>query len=203
MSIGANPQPKDDLSREPLIRARELVAFWHALWGSCESLNDVPFDARWLAPWADDIATFEVIDHGADFRTDQMGGELDAFLGGVDPGTMLSEFPMPYRQRLRQVLLRAAMIRAPAAENYNWLVAGHVRSCIACAMPVAGGFYRPSHLILAIFHRTLEYRRRGAADFLEPIRTVSEPLSVVTSQILPMSVSRPTLTRRSNLAAGS
>jgi hypothetical protein len=191
VSIGTSPQPADDLGREPLIRARELVAFWHALWGSCERLNDVPLDSRWLHPWADDIAIFEIVDHGADFQTHQVGSELDAFLGGVGAGTMLSEFPLPYRQRLRQVLLRAAVTRAPAAEPYNWLVAGDVRSCIACAMPVAGGFYRPSRLLLAIFYRTVEFRRLNEADCFAPINSASDAVSVVTSQVLPLSVSRP------------
>lgn len=191
MSFGTNPRPTDDLSREPLIRARDLVAFWHALWGSCERLNDVPLDSRWLDPWADEVAIFELIDHGADFRMHQVGSALEAFLGGVGSGTMLSEFPQPYRQRLRQVLLRASIIRAPAAESYNWLVEGAVRSCIACAMPVAGGFYRPSRLLLAIFHRTLEFRRLNEADILAPIDLASDAVSVVTSQTLPLSVSRP------------
>jgi hypothetical protein len=191
VSIGTSPQPTDDFGREPLIRARELVAFWHALWGSCERLNDVPLDSRWLHPWADDIAIFELVDHGADFRTYQVGGALEAFLGGVGSGTMLSEFPLPYRQRLRQVLLRAAVSRAPAAEPYNWLVEGDVRSCIACAMPVAGGFYRPSRLLLAIFHRTVEFRRLNEADPIAPVDLAPDAVSVATSQVLPLSVPRP------------
>jgi hypothetical protein len=58
-------------------------------------------------------------------------------------------------------------------------------------MPVAGGFYRPSRLLLAIFHRTLEFRRLNEADLFAPIDLASDPVSVVTSQVLPLSVSRP------------
>jgi hypothetical protein len=203
VSIDTNPQPTDDFSREPLIQARELVAFWYALWGSCERLNDVPLDPRWLDSWADDIAIFELVDHGADFRTHQMGSELEAFLGGVGAGTMLSEFPLPYRQRLRQILLRAVVIRAPSAQCYNWLVGGHVRSCIACAMPVAGGFYQPSRLLLAIFRRTLEFRRMEAADYLEPIVAALEPVLVTNSRILPQSVSHSLPVETLHLDGGS
>ena len=151
MSIRTNAQPKGGLSHEPADRVRELFAFWHGRWGACERLNDVPWDALWLFPWADDLAIFDLVDRGADFRAGQMGERLEAFLGGAFSGAMLSEFPLPYRQRLRQVLLRASMIRAPAAERHDWLIGGHVRSCIACAMPVSGGYYQPSSLLLAVF----------------------------------------------------
>ena len=151
MSIRTKAQPSGGSSREPMDRARELVAFWHGRWGACERLNDVPWDSLWLFPWVDDLAIFDVVDHGTDFRARQMGEQLEAFLGGAFSGTMLSEFPLPHRQRLRQVLLRASMVRAPAVERHDSLIDGHVRSCIACAIPVSGGYYQPTHLLLAVF----------------------------------------------------
>jgi hypothetical protein len=204
VSISTSLQPRDDLSREPLIRARELVAFWYALWGSCERLNDVPLDSRWLLPWADDLAIFDVVDHGTDFRARQMGSELGVFLGGVCPGDMLSDFPLPYRQRLRQVLLRASISRAPVAEHYNWLVDGQVRSCLACAMPVSGGFYQPSHLLLAVFQRTVELRRIATADSLRTVGSAPETIPMaVLHNFFPRASSIPSLSRRSALAADS
>jgi len=202
VSINANSQPGRWIGHEPSTRAHELVAFWHARWGSCERLSDVSFDLRWLNPWADDLAIFERLDYGADFRADQVARQLEAFFGGDCSGAMLSEFPWPYRQALRQVLLRASMIRAPAVEHNTWLVDGHVRSCIICAMPVAGGFYQPSHLLLAVFHKTTELCPVAAADFPRTFCSASES-AAGASQTLPPSVSGPLPAETLFLGGGS
>jgi hypothetical protein len=142
-----------ELDCEPLSKARKLTALWHERWGSCERLSDVPLDRSLLFPWVDDLAIFDLVDHGADFRLRAIGGNLIALFDCEFGEPSLSDFPLPYRQTLRQVLLRAAMIRAPATEHYYWLVGGRMSSCIVCAMPIAGGFYQPSQLLLGVFPR--------------------------------------------------
>ncbi len=166
MSIAIPLPPVDGFSDISLSKARELVAFWYARWGACERLSDAPLDPLSLYPWADDLVIFDLVDLGADFRAQQMGRELVTFFGRDCSGTRLSEFPLPYRRILRQALLRASMTRAPMTEHYGWLVDGYLRSCIACAMPVAGGYYHPSQILLSIFYRTLESRRIAATDII-------------------------------------
>jgi len=134
--------------------ARGLLAHWHERWGSCERLSDVPMDRGGLSPWVDDPAIFELVDHGDDFRLREIGENLPTLLGCHRNKANLSEFRLSFRQRLRQILLRASMTRAPAVEYYDWLIDGLVRSCIVCAMPIAGGFYQPSQLLLRVLPRT-------------------------------------------------
>jgi hypothetical protein len=143
-----------EITYEPSSKARGLLAHWHERWGACERLSDVPLNRRGLSPWFDDLAVFELVDHGDDFRLREIGENLAALLRCNCNKTNLSEFQLPFRHRLRQILLRAAMIRAPAVECYDWLIDGLVRSCIVCAMPIAGGFYQPSQLLLGVLPRT-------------------------------------------------
>jgi len=200
VSIATNRLSLGDTSDDPQARARELVALWYAHWGECERLNDLPLDPQWLMPWSDDVALFELVDHGADFRLQQIGEKLEAFFGLDCTTTDVSEFPAAYRQRLRQVLLRAAMIRAPAAEHYDWLVDGWVRSCIVCAMPVAGGLYQPTQLLLGVFYRTLPFGQAAADRAAAPL-VANDLVRVAPSTDFPRASPPPSLSRRSASAA--
>jgi hypothetical protein len=142
-----------EITYEPSSKARGLLAHWHERWGACERLSDVPLDRGRLSAWVDDLAIFELVDHGDDFRLREIGENLAKLLGCHRDAANLSEFRLPFRQRLRQILLRAAMIKAPAVEYYEWLIDGLVYSRIVCAMPIAGGFYQPSQLLLSVLPR--------------------------------------------------
>jgi hypothetical protein len=122
---------------------------------------------RWLNPWASDLAMLEVVDHGADFRIRLITEKMAKFFDCDGSPGQLSDLRSPYRQALRRVLLRAFMMRGPVTENYDWLVNGRLQSCIACAMPIAGGAYQPSAMLLAVFPRR-PIRRIDAID-LPPI----------------------------------
>ena len=171
-------------------KARELLAHWHERWGLSERLSDVAFDRELLLPWVDDVALFEPLDRGADFRPVEIGRNLTTLFGDDCSRANLSEFPVAYRQRLRQVLLRATMTRAPATESLDWLADGSVCSAIVCALPVAGGFYQPSRLLLALFHRTVDPAQRHIWGSVEITPTSSRHEgSVASVHSLPPSVS--------------
>lgn len=147
----ADPGPVTIFATDPMAQTQELVGFWYAHFCGSERLSDRSLDLRWLNPWANDLAMLEVVDHGADFRIRLMTEKTAQFFDYDGSQSQLSDLRSPYRQALRQVLLRAFMMRVPVTENYDWLVNGRLQSCIACAMPIAGGFYQPSAMLLAVF----------------------------------------------------
>ena len=159
MAIAINLPAPDDPRDDPQARAREFVAAWYMRWGGFERLSDVPLDSEWLLPWSENLGLFEPVDYGSDFRLREIGRTLAAFLGVDHAGVSLSEFPPSYRQELRQVLLRAAMLKAPAVEHHAWLIGGCRRLCIVCALPVAGNLYQPTQLLAGIFSRCWPYQQ--------------------------------------------
>jgi hypothetical protein len=154
MVIAINLPSPDGPYDDPQARAREFIAAWYMRWGGLERLSDVPLESEWLLPWSEDLGLFELVDYGSDFRLREIGRKLAAFLGVDHAGMSLSKFPQSYRQALRQVVLRAAMLKAPAAERHSWLVGDCRRSCIVCAAPVAGNLNQPTQLLTGIFHRS-------------------------------------------------
>ena len=144
-------EPADD----PSWKARKLLTHWHEHWSSCGRLSDVPLDRGLLLPWVDDLALFELVEHDADFRLCDIGENLAALLGCGRNEMSLSEIQLPFRHKLRQVLLRATMTMAPALEHYEWLIDGSVCSSVVCAVPIARGFHQPSRLILGVFRQIL------------------------------------------------
>jgi hypothetical protein len=146
-------EPVTVFATDPIAQAREVVGCWYAHFSGSERLTDRSFDMRWLTPWANDLAMLEVVDHGADFRIRLMTEKTAKFFDYDGSPGSLSDLRSPYRQALRQVLLRAFMMRVPVIENYDWLIYGRLQSCIACAMPIAGGVYQPSAMLLAVFPR--------------------------------------------------
>jgi hypothetical protein len=140
------------VDQDSATKAYGLIAFWHARWGACERLNDLPSDLGRLRLWANDIALFDLMDHGADFRARMVGKNLVPIFGRDWFGARLSGLPSPYRQALRQVLLRASMLREPVAEHCDWLVESRQWSCTTCAMPVAGELFQPTRFLLGIFY---------------------------------------------------
>ena len=144
-------EPVTVFATDPAAQARELVGYWYAHFSGSERLSDRPLDMRWLIPWANDLAMLEVVDRGADFRIRLMTEKTAQFFDYDGAPCPLSDLRSPYRQALRQVLLRAFMTRMPVTENYDWLVNGRLQSCIACAMPIAGSVYQPSAMLLAVF----------------------------------------------------
>jgi hypothetical protein len=163
----ADLEPVIVFATDPVAQAHELVGFWYAHFSGSERLSDQSFDMRWLTPWANDLAILKAVDHGADFRIRLMTEKTAKFFDYDGSQSQLSNLRSPYRQALRQVLLRAFMMRVPVSENYDWLVNGRLQSCIACAMPIAVGAYQPSEMVLAVFPRR-PIRRIDAID-LPPI----------------------------------
>jgi hypothetical protein len=151
---------------DPATKARSLIAFWYERWGACQRFSDQPIELGRLRHWASDIALFDLMDYGADFRARTVGRKLIPLLGGRDwSGSRLSELPSPHRQDLRRILLRASMMRKPTTERYDWLVAGHLcSSCTACAMPVAGELSLPTRLLLGVFCPAQESNQMDMAD---------------------------------------
>jgi hypothetical protein len=146
-------EPVTVFATDSIVQAREVVGFWYAHFSGSERLSDRSFDMRWLTPWANDLAMLEVVGHGADFRIRLMAEKMAKFFDYGGSPAPLSDLRSPYRQALRQVLLSAFMIRRPVTKNYHWVVNGRLQSCIACAMPIAGGVYQPSAMLLAVFPR--------------------------------------------------
>ena len=159
MAVATTLPCPDRPSDDPQARAREFVAAWYTRWGGFERLSDVPLESEWLLPWSEDLGIFELLDYGSDFRLQQIGGKMAALLGVNDAGASLSGFSPSYRQALRQVLLRAAMLKAPAVEHHDWLVGGCRRLYIVCAVPVAGNLCQPTQLLAGIFCRSWTYRQ--------------------------------------------
>ena len=141
-----------DVGQDPSAKARGLVAFWNARWGTCERFSDLPIELGGLRFWVDDIALFDLMDHGADFRARMVGRNLISVLGRDWSGSRLSELPSPFRQDLRQVLLRASKLREPVAEHYDWFAENRLWCCTACAMPVAGELFQPTRFLLGIHY---------------------------------------------------
>jgi hypothetical protein len=160
-------EPVIVFATDPIAQAHELVGFWHAHFSGSERLSDRSFDMRWLTPWANDLAILKVLDHGADFRIRLMTEKMAKSFDHDGSPSQLSDLRSPYRQALRQVLLRAFMTRVPVTKNYDWLVDGRLQSCVACAMPISGNAYQPSEMLLAVFPRR-PTRRIDAID-LPPI----------------------------------
>jgi hypothetical protein len=153
LHIVSAPTVVPAVGSNPTAMARGLVAFWYERWGACERLSDLPMETRALEPWTDHLAVFGLVDHGADFQVRSLGEKLIPLLGRNWSGSMLSKLPSPLRQDLRQVLLRASMIREPAAEHYDWLIDGRLWSSTACAMPIAGELFQPTQLLLGLFYK--------------------------------------------------
>jgi hypothetical protein len=165
---------------DPASMARSLVEFWYARWSGCERLSDVSVEFSCLHPWTDHLAKFELLNHGADFRARSLGLKLIEFFGHDWSGTKLSEMSSPYRQNIRRMLLRSAMIRQPATEHFEWLVNDHALSCIVCALPIAGGYFQPTQLLLGIFWRTsrLIWNNNGPRPPGPQRNLVTTPLSI-------------------------
>ena len=140
------------IRKDPVTKVRGLITFWNAQCGTCERFSDVPIELGRLRLWVDNIALFDLMDYGADFRTRMVGRNLVSVLGRDWSGSKLSELPSPCRQDMRRVLLCASMLRKPVAERYDWLVESRLWSCTACAMPVAGELFQPTRLLLGIFY---------------------------------------------------
>jgi hypothetical protein len=142
-----------EAGRDPVTMTQTLIAFWRARWGSCERLSDLPTSGWEFEPWGDYLAPFDVVDSGGDFRAGLLGRKLTPVFGRNCSGAILSRFPAPQRQDLRQLLLRALIIRKPVVRHYNWLTEDFLWSCVTCAIPVAGGLFQPSRIAVGIFYR--------------------------------------------------
>ena len=136
-----------------LALARGLVAFWYQRWDGRERLSDVSLAPEALDPWADNLGCFDLLDHGVDFRARWFGPSLINLFGYDWSGARLSEMPGAYRRQMRQVLLRASMIRAPAVELFEREAPTPPYSYVACGLPVAGGYLQPTRLLLGLFWR--------------------------------------------------
>jgi hypothetical protein len=154
------------IGQDPVTRARGLIEFWNTQWRSCERFSDAPIELGRLRPWVDDIALFDLMDYGADFRTRMVGRNLVPVLGRDWSGSKLSELPSPYRQDLRQILLGASMLREPVAERFGWLVDSRLWSCTVCAMPVAGELFQPTRLLLGVFYAPEQSSPSETADLM-------------------------------------